>query len=144
MSMEDIVKSKQFDVCKTMSTIHSLQSSTFVQPLIQVKMKLLWVGINLSAINNSLFWKWGYLTIGFCSEMEVQRLLIYNRNSTTKSNYLNMTKWADGNLQKFGKDFDISYNQKCDELHKSYKANISLDKFTANFENCFPNTTFIQ
>ena len=49
--MEETVKSKQFDVCQTLC--HSVQSVTFVQTLMEVKIKLFRVGINLSAINNS-------------------------------------------------------------------------------------------
>ena len=56
--MEETVKSKQFDVWKTLC--HSVQLSTFDQTLVQVKTKLFRVGINLSAINNSqLFLKNG-------------------------------------------------------------------------------------
>ena len=51
--MEETVKSKQFDVCQTLC--HSVQLATLVQTLVEVKMKLFRVGINLSAINNSQF-----------------------------------------------------------------------------------------
>ena len=51
--MEETVKLKQFDVCQTLC--HSVQSATFFQTLVEVKMKLIRVGINLSAINNSQF-----------------------------------------------------------------------------------------
>ena len=49
ISMEETVKSKQFDVAKHSVTV---QSATFVQTLVQVKIKLFRAGINLSAINN--------------------------------------------------------------------------------------------
>ena len=51
--MEETVKSKQFDVCQTFC--HSVESATLVQTLVEVKMKLFRVGINLPAINNSQF-----------------------------------------------------------------------------------------
>ena len=38
---------------KLISTIHPVQSATFVQKLLQVKMKLFEVGVELSAINNT-------------------------------------------------------------------------------------------
>ena len=38
---------------KLISTIHPVQSATFVQKLLQVKMKLFEVGAELSAINNT-------------------------------------------------------------------------------------------
>ena len=64
--MEETVKSKQFDVCQTLC--HSVQSATLVQTLMQLKIKLFWVGINLPVINNSQFFlKWGYLTIKYHS-----------------------------------------------------------------------------
>ena len=50
ISMEETVKSKQFDVAKHSVTV---QSATLVQTLVQVKIKLFRAGINLSAINNS-------------------------------------------------------------------------------------------
>ena len=53
ISMEETVKSKQLDVWQTIC--HSVQSATLVQTLVEVKMKLFRVGINLSAINNSQF-----------------------------------------------------------------------------------------
>ena len=59
--MEETVKSKQFDVCQTLW--HSVQSSTFVQTLVEVKKILFRMEINLSAINNlQYFWK-----IGICN-----------------------------------------------------------------------------
>ena len=51
ISMEETVKSKQFDVCQTFC--HSVESATFFQTLVEVKMKLFRVGINLSVICNS-------------------------------------------------------------------------------------------
>ena len=51
ISMEETVKSKQFDVCQTLC--HSVQSATFVQTLVQVKIKLFWVEINFPVISNS-------------------------------------------------------------------------------------------
>ena len=51
--MEETVKSKQFDVCQTLC--HSVQLATLVQTLVEVKIKLFRVEINLSAINNSQF-----------------------------------------------------------------------------------------
>ena len=39
-------------------------------------MKVFWVGIKLSAMNNQLFWKWRYLIIKFRSGMEIKLLLI--------------------------------------------------------------------
>ena len=38
---------------KLISTIHPVQSATFVQKLLQVKMKLFEVGVELPAINNT-------------------------------------------------------------------------------------------
>lgn len=38
---------------KLISTIHPVQSANFVQKLLQVKMKLFEVGVELSAINNT-------------------------------------------------------------------------------------------
>ena len=38
---------------KLISTIHPVQSATFVQKLLQVKIKLFEVGVELSAINNT-------------------------------------------------------------------------------------------
>ena len=35
-----------------MSTSHSIQLALFVQTLVQVKIKLFWLGIKLSVINN--------------------------------------------------------------------------------------------
>ena len=49
--MEETVTSKQFDVCQTLC--HSVQSATLVQTLMQLKIKLFSVGINLPVINNS-------------------------------------------------------------------------------------------
>ena len=51
--MEETVKSKQFDVCQTLC--NSVQSATLVQTLMEVKVKLFRVGINLSVICNSRF-----------------------------------------------------------------------------------------
>ena len=49
--MEETVKNSLV-FAKLMSTSHSIQLALFVQTLVQVKIKLFWLGIKLSVINN--------------------------------------------------------------------------------------------
>ena len=92
--MEETIKSKQFDVCQTL--YHSVQAGPSFQTLVQVKIKLFRVEMNLSAITNSQFF---FLKMGLPkniadgnSTVIIQLVNINNRNLTTKSNHLNMEK----------------------------------------------------
>ena len=94
ISMEETIKSKQFDVCQTL--YHSVQAGPSFQTLVQVKIKLFRVEMNLSAITNSQFF---FLKMGLPkniadgnSTVIIQLVNINNRNLTTKSNHLNMEK----------------------------------------------------
>ena len=142
--MEETVTSKQFDVCQTLC--HSVQSATLVQTLMQLKIKLFRVGINVTVICNSqLFLEIGHLTIKYQTENStviIELLNINNPNSTLKSTYLNMEEWTNKFFQEVWKDCAISIQQKC-KLHKPGRPNINFDEIALNFENHVPNTTSI-
>ena len=63
--MEETVKNSLV-FAKLMSTSHSIQLALFVQTLVQVKIKLFWLGIKLSVINNLICFGNGIPTFKHC------------------------------------------------------------------------------